>query len=59
MRPVYRIRLENTWREDLGHNRKHFVKDTEQPDIGLLRILLFIQSQCAQGYSYFAKMNLT
>lgn len=48
MRPVYRIRLENTWREDLGPNRKHFVKDTEQPDIGLLRILLLEQSQCAR-----------
>ena len=48
MRQVYRIRLENTGREDLGHNRKHFVQDTEQPDIGLLRILLFIQSQCAR-----------
>lgn len=48
MRPVYRIRLENTWREDLGHNRKRFVKDTEQPNIGLLRVLLLEQSQCAR-----------
>lgn len=40
MRPVCRIRLENAWQEDLGHNRKQFIQDTERPDIGPLRILI-------------------